>query len=521
MCLTSEAPVVPVVALVVETGLGGSDPSTSSVHGVGDLLQAALENLARGTEWELAWVDVVMATYGGEVAGGPGAVGGVCCQRLRLGGGQGWQDGDAAVGGQSACASLYSALAALGGWLLKRAGGSAPVLVIHVTGGGFRYCADVERAAGTLKMACDFRGAPGVCYHILVGSDAGLVFPASGGIPDGAAGVVKSLHRMASPVGEWGASILGKLGAACTPGGRYFEAVPTAGTSLVFRFAGRFLSEAVKDGRAAIEDGVRACAFVAPKEGEMIDKCEDVVSMHQNRRRFAVSDGATTASYSAEWARALCRHAVESPPPALRGAGCELSEEDVTEDAGRLRLWLERALEYWTPEVPWERLVRPAVFNKAKEGSGASLAGIELLDARADEGVRFRAWALGDSCVIQLRGNQVFSSKPMDTSARFSHVPTLLMTAPGYEAKYVRFWQSWESVLAPGDLVLLGTDALCEYILRTFESGGGGEILAWLNDLSSDSGLDGWGRFEDFVGARRKDGQMKNDDVGLIIVEAR
>ena len=88
-----------------------------------------------------------------------------------------------------------------------------------------------------------------------------------------------------------------------------------------------------------------------------------------------------------------------------------------------------------------------AVFNKAREGSGASLAGVELLDAEADEGVRFRAWALGDSCVIQLRGNQVVSSKPMDTSARFSHVPTLLMTAPGYEARYVRFWQSWESVL--------------------------------------------------------------------------
>ena len=40
-------------------------------------------------------------------------------------------------------------------------------------------------------------------------------------------------------------------------------------------------------------------------------------------------------------------------------------------------------------------------------------------------------------------------------------------------------------------------------------------------DLSSDSGLDGWGRFEEFVGAKRKDGQMKNDDVGLIIVEGR
>ena len=109
----------------------------------------------------------------------------------------------------------------------------------------------------------------------------------------------------------------------------------------------------------------------------------------------------------------------------------------------------------------------------------------------------------------------------MDASAKFNHVPTLLMTVPGYEAKYVRFWQSWESVLAPGDMVLLGTDALCEYILKAFESDGGEEVLAWLRGLRCESGRDGWGRFEEFVGARRKDGQMKNDDVGLIIVEAR
>lgn len=484
------------------------------------MLQAAIENLPRETEGRLVCVDVVRATYGGEVAEGLSNVGEVYCHRLRLGGEQGGQHDDAAAGVQSVFGSLDSALAALSGWLLKRAEGSAPVLVIHVTAGGFRYCADVERVAGTLKMACDFRAAPGVFYHILVGSEAGLVFPASGEIPDGAPGVVRSLYRMASPVGEWGASILANLGAACTPGGRHFESVSTLGTSLVFRFAERFLSEAVK-ASVTIEDGVRACAFVAPKQGEMIDKCEDVVSMHRDRRRFVVSDGATTASYSAEWARALCRHAVESPPPALRGAGCELSEEAVTEYAGRLRLWLQRASEYWRPEVPWERLVRPAVFNKAREGSGASLAGLELLHAKADEGVRVRAWALGDSCVIQLRANLVISSKPMDTSARFSHVPTLLMTAPGYEAKYVLFWQSWELVLAPGDLLLLGTDALCEYILRTFENGGGGEVTAWLKDLSSDSGLDVWGRFNEFVGIRRREGQMKNDDVGLIILEAR
>jgi hypothetical protein len=107
----------------------------------------------------------------------------------------------------------------------------------------------------------------------------------------------------------------------------------------------------------------------------------------------------------------------------------------------------------------------------------------------------------------------------MARSDHFNHVPMLLMTQSGLVEKYLQHWQNWEATLSPGDLLLMGTDALSEYILKTFENNKGDEVLAWLRELQRDSRAEGWVKFEEFVEARRSDGQMKDDDVGLILIE--
>jgi hypothetical protein len=516
-----EPTTIPLVVLLLEAN-GDVDKRDS----VGDLPspgRAALESLS--SEIQAAAVDEVdlltMFYEFGDM-GEAQTHGQLCARRFRLGAGEGFlATATSSEGSVAPFPNLETALMALATLLLKRPETNSPTLVLHVTGGRFRCCAEVERAAGTVKTACDFRGAPGVFYNVWLVDDGASSFPLGETVGKEANSTAKTLFRMSSPVGAWGAEILSGLGSARPAAARYFEAVSSLGASLAARFAGAFVAHGVKQAVVGKSSGLNTCAFLMPKEGDTLDKCEDVVSIHGTQRRIAISDGATTASYSAEWARALCRHAVESPPPVFPDKEVPPPEDEQWEDAEQLKGWLEPVLEYWKPEVPWERLIRPSMFNKAKEGAGATLAGIEVLGDVGEAGVRFRAWALGDSCVIQLRGNRVLSARPVTCSAKFSHVPTLLMTQQGYQEKYVRFWQSWEATLAPGDTILLGTDALCEYVLKSFEGGGEAELLGWLDSLSFGSGPETWRSFEEFIQVKRKQGEIKNDDVGLVLIRLR
>jgi hypothetical protein len=140
--------------------------------------------------------------------------------------------------------------------------------------------------------------------------------------------------------------------------------------------------------------------------GEAQDRLRDMERVMEARFRHVPGHDAfeaTTASYSAEWARALCRHAVEYPPPVFPERTLPLPEEEHGEGVEELKEWLEPVLDYWKPEVPWERLLRPSMYNKAKEGAGATLAGIEVLGEAEEAGVRFRAWALDHTRVSKCR----------------------------------------------------------------------------------------------------------------------
>ena len=527
MSAPSDSTVVPLFILLFEAD-GEAERADIPVAGPCDALAALpsfLGELRGVAQAEAALEEIELLTVGygsgGEADLDDGQ--GLSSTRIRLHGDGG--DVAAVTSPESAVVrfpSLEGALITLGTWLLRHPEMNSPVVVLHVTGGRFRCCAEVERAAGTVKTACDVRGGPGVFYNVWLAGHGVCSFPTGEAVARDVDATAKTLFRMSSPIGAWGAEILTGLGYAALPAAtRYFEVVPSVGASVVARFVGAFVAHGVKEALAGEDSGLDACAFLMPKEGDTLDKCEDVVSIHRTRRRFAISDGATTASYSAEWARALCRHAVECPPPVFPERALPLPEEEHGRGAEELKGWLEPVLEYWKPEVPWERLVRPCMYNKAKEGAGATLAGIEVLGEAGEAGVKFRAWALGDSCVIHLRGNHVVSARPLTCSAEFSHVPRLFMTQQGYEGKYIRFWQGWEATLAPGDTLLLGTDALCEYLLKSVESGAGEEVLGWLEGLSFGSRPEAWRSFEEFIEVKRKQGKIKNDDVGLILLKVR
>jgi len=415
-------------------------------------------------------------------------------------------------------------MAAAAAWLLEQDGDAGPTLAIHLTRGDGAAEAGIERAAGALRVALDLRAAPGWLCHLLLTETLRVPLGAAAGGFEGAtaaeSAAARSLYRMSSPSGAEGpqsaASVEPRL--SSFSGARCFEAAPDFASSDTARFAASWVAGAATAAPAE-NPLVQTSVFLLPKEGEVFLDCQDVISSWHGGRLVMLSDGAGTASYSAEWARALCRRAGGHPPPCLDPG--VLSGDPPAE---QLKRWLAQAVADWEPEVPWERLTRPATYNKARAGSGATLAGVEFTGSDPAAGAGFRAWALGDSCVIQIRAGALLCSLPISDPGEFGYEPKLLMTRPGYEEKYAVAWRDWRGALEPGDWLLLATDALAEHLLRactTNPLAGGDALPVILADLAGLSTPAAAGRFSAYVAAQRAAGTLRNDDVALAVCRLR
>jgi hypothetical protein len=174
--------------------------------------------------------------------------------------------------------------------------------------------------------------------------------------------------------------------------------------------------------------------------------------------RCAVADGATESAFSRMWARQLVGEF----------AGGRLTAPDLAE----LPLLGQR----------WARAVAHAVARdegsawflepKAADGAFAALVGLDLRNsARRDDAGTYRAVALGDSCLVHVRGDRVVRAFPLGVSTAFSARPVLLPSCPaaadGFAAAIVRDAGTWQS----GDAFYLMSDALACWFLAVTERG--------------------------------------------------
>lgn len=177
------------------------------------------------------------------------------------------------------------------------------------------------------------------------------------------------------------------------------------------------------------------------KRGNRADENEDAAAAAG--LRFAVADGATEGWESGRWAARLAAAYVAGPPtPADFPA------------------WLAAARE-WSPPAadpaPWY------VAEKQEQGSFATLVGLELRRARTPPGWAWRAVAVGDSCLLHVRGERALLAVPLTKPAAFGSRPPLVPSAaaracpePGWFAGRAE----------PGDLLILASDAAAARLLR-------------------------------------------------------
>jgi hypothetical protein len=233
-------------------------------------------------------------------------------------------------------------------------------------------------------------------------------------------------------------------------------------------------------------------ALGLPKKGHSGAEYEDAWAADPAAGRFAVADGASESAFAGLWARVLAKGFVTAARPLVLPAWLD----------GPRRRW---AAEVMGLELPWYAEL------KRQEGSFATLLGVALRPPTPSGPGRWKAVAVGDSCLVLVRNGRPILAFPLSRSSDFDSEPRLIGSRGGRPpiAAY------GAGLLRPGDRLFLMTDALAQWFLRTREDGGRPwEAAAAL--LASERPEDA---FAGWVEGLRDRGGLRDDDVTLLSIE--
>lgn len=230
-------------------------------------------------------------------------------------------------------------------------------------------------------------------------------------------------------------------------------------------------------------------AFWASKGGVAAEEWEDAFCCDPDQGRFSVADGASESSFAADWARLLAEGFVDSPPDGatLRGWLRPLQKELARGTEGRTLSWFAE--------------------EKARSGAFSSLLGM-CMDP---DTLRWRAMAVGDSCLFAVREGRLAVAFPLSHSSEFHSRPLLLSSASRANNGVWSAVRETEGTFLPGDLLVLATDALAGWFLAEAEIRR--RPWALLQRIGSQE------EFEKFVELMRAGRSMRNDDATLVKIE--
>ena len=234
-------------------------------------------------------------------------------------------------------------------------------------------------------------------------------------------------------------------------------------------------------------------AFLRQKEGESADDCQDAFACDMTSQVFALADGMTESFLPGEWAKALVRAFVETPP-----------RNDERER------WLGIARRNWQKRRS-DLSSRADVFVRnrirANEAAHATFIGASAVE-RSPELLQVALWSCGDACafVFDKRGD-LRRSVPLSQVADFGFCASSLSSnAIGTEANVRQELCS----LKPGDSLVLATDALAKWILAAAdrERSALAKFLEILEPIE----------FDHFISTRRRSKVLRldNDDVTFV-----
>jgi hypothetical protein len=239
--------------------------------------------------------------------------------------------------------------------------------------------------------------------------------------------------------------------------------------------------------------------FALAKDPENPQAYQDASCIDAEHHIAAVADGVSSALFSGPWAAILAEAVVaDSPDPG---------------DPEAFASWLLRQRQRWAASIDTSSL---AWFQKAKLPMGAFST---LLYARVCEvqdpcagafgGHRLTAFSLGDSCLFQIRGNELVRSFPLENAEQFEVDPIVLGSVDLKRDHLLQF-AVLDEMCYPGDELILCTDAVAEWLVRCY-SGGEGPVWDDFWKMSNEEWQSG-------VAWLRQERQMQTDDATMLML---
>lgn len=250
---------------------------------------------------------------------------------------------------------------------------------------------------------------------------------------------------------------------------------------------------------------LRVQIFQWPKMGCTRAEIEDAAAADGARGLLAIADGATDSAFQRLWAAQLCDAYVTDPPAAT---GCE-------ELLAWLTPWLAERRAAWHAAIDWASIPWHGWMKAQQTGALSTYLAISLETAPDAEGARpFSALAVGDCALFHVDAQgALLRAWPLNDPALYGNAPFALSSLrPLPEDACTRgILLRREGLLRAGESLLLTTDALALWVLRTLALG-----ETPLSRLAAVADEEAFGAL---VEELRRDHLLRDDDCTLLLAQ--
>jgi hypothetical protein len=252
------------------------------------------------------------------------------------------------------------------------------------------------------------------------------------------------------------------------------------------------------------EQSIRFWQFQLPKRGERVEDYEDAADCDPARGRFAIADGAAGSSFSALWAKLLVEEFVRTPKP----------------QPGPWADWLPAVQQRWSVAVGHRASNGPTpwfVQDRIQQGAFAAFLGVvldEVTTWRGGKRKRWRALAIGDTCLFQVRDNKLVKAVPLSRSKDFGNTPWLVGSRSACDRTLNKQGGVHKGDWRSNDRLWLMTDALSLWFLQQIEAG----RKPWKEMDPLLLAPEPRQAFALWIDGLRKNQSIRNDDVTLLAV---